>query len=102
MNRWFVRAAMAGSLLAQCNIVWGQAPVVDLRELHAREVKSIVFSLGSPQDLRVEAVGAESDRQPQHVLVGHGDVEQQGRPAGAVDGATPGFSTSNAGRSCGS
>lgn len=60
MNRWFVRAAMAGSLLTQCNIVWGQTPVVDLRELHAREVKSIVFSLGSPQDLRVEAVGAES------------------------------------------
>src|SRR5678815_55122 len=60
MNRWLVRAAMAGSLLTQCNIVWGQAPVVDLRELHAREVKSIVFSLGSPQDLRVEAVGAES------------------------------------------
>jgi hypothetical protein len=51
---------MAGSLLAQCNIVWGQTPVVDLRELHAREVKSIVFSLDSPQDLRLEAVGAES------------------------------------------
>src|SRR4051794_3352133 len=60
MNRWLVRAAMAGSLLAQSNIIWGQTPAVDLSGLHAREVKSIVFSLDSPQDLHVQAVGAES------------------------------------------
>ena len=59
MNRWLVRAAMAGSLLAQSNIVWAQSPVVDLRNFHPREVKSAVFTLASPQDLRVEAVGAE-------------------------------------------
>src|SRR4029079_8465159 len=59
MNRWLVRAAMAGSLLAQSNIVWAQSPVVDLRNFHPRGVRSAVFTLASPQDLRVEAVGAE-------------------------------------------
>src|SRR3954462_8342466 len=64
MNRWLVRAAMAGSLLAQSNLVWAQAaPVVDLGNMKPREVRSAVFSLTEPQDLRVEAVGAEAGNQ---------------------------------------
>jgi len=61
MNRWLVRAALAGSLLAQSNIIWGQTPVVDLRSLKPREVKSAVFALAAPQEVRVEAIGAESN-----------------------------------------
>jgi hypothetical protein len=60
MNKWLVRAAMAGSLLSQSNVVWGQAAVVDLQNLKPREVRSTVFTLATPQDVRVEAVGAES------------------------------------------
>src|SRR3954471_22197374 len=63
MNRWLVRAAMAGGLLAQSNIVFGQpVAVVDLNNLKPREFKSAVFSLAGPQDLRIDAVGAESDQ----------------------------------------
>src|SRR5262245_33695005 len=61
MNRWLVRAAIAGSMLAQSNIVWGQgATIADLRNLRPRQVQSAVFTLAAPQELRVEAVGAES------------------------------------------
>src|SRR4029077_7578487 len=61
MNRWLVRAALTGSLLAQSNVIWGQTPVVDLQNLKPREVQSAVFTLSTPQELRVEAVGAESN-----------------------------------------
>jgi hypothetical protein len=62
MNKWVVRAALAGGLLTQANIVFGQsATVVDLKNFRPRELKSTVFALPSGQDLRVEAVGAESD-----------------------------------------
>ena len=62
MQKWLVRAALTGGLLAQTNLVWGQsATVVDLHGLRPREVRSTVFTLSAAQDLRVEAVGAESD-----------------------------------------
>jgi hypothetical protein len=62
MNKWLVRAALTGGLLAQSNVIWGQSgTVVDVRNVQPREVKSAVFSLPAPQDLRVEAIGAESD-----------------------------------------
>jgi hypothetical protein len=51
---------MAGSLLANANIVWAQTPLADLRNLQAREVKSAVFTLASPQEVRIDAVGAEA------------------------------------------
>ena len=64
MNKWLLRAAIAGNMLAHANIVWGQtAPVVDLADFRPRQVKSAVFTLASPQDLRVEAVGAEPAEQ---------------------------------------
>ena len=48
-------------MLAQAGVVFGQsAAVVDLKDFRPREVKSAVFSLASAQDVRVEAVGAES------------------------------------------
>ena len=61
MHKWLVRAAIAGNMLAHANVVWGQAaPVVDLKDFGPRQVKSAVFTLASPQELRVEAIGAES------------------------------------------
>jgi hypothetical protein len=61
MNKWLMRAALAGGLLAQAGVAVGQSAVVDLKDFRPREIKSVVFSLPSAQDLRVEAVGAESD-----------------------------------------
>jgi hypothetical protein len=60
MQKWLVRAAIAGNMLAHANVVWGQPPVVDLKDFKPRQVQSAVFTLASPQDLRIEAVGAES------------------------------------------
>lgn len=62
MHKWLVRAALTGGLLAQTNLVWGQSgTAVDLRNMRPRQVSSTVFSLAAAQDLRVEAIGAESD-----------------------------------------
>ena len=62
MHKWLVRATLTAGLLAQTNVVWGQSPaVVDLHGVGPREVRSTVFTLSAPQDLRVEAIGAESD-----------------------------------------
>ena len=60
MNTRLIRAALAGAMLAQASLVFGQSAVIDLKDFRPREVKSAVFSLGSAQDVRVEAVGAES------------------------------------------
>ena len=62
MNKWLVRTVFAAGLLAQGEVAFGQsAAVVDLKDFHPREVKSAVFTVASSQDLRIEAVGAESD-----------------------------------------
>ena len=65
MNRWLVRAACTGALVVQgplANVVFGQAaPIVDLKNMQPHEVKAAVFSLASPQDVRIDAIGAESD-----------------------------------------
>jgi hypothetical protein len=61
MNKWLVRAALAGGLLVQTTAAFGQSAVVDLKNFRPREIKSAVFSLASGQDVRIEAVGAESD-----------------------------------------
>jgi hypothetical protein len=62
MYKWLVRAVLTGGLLVQTNLVWGQTgAVVDLQNVRPREVKSAVFALSGDQDLRVEAIGAESD-----------------------------------------
>lgn len=65
MNRWLVRAAFTGALVVQgplANVVFGQtAPVVDLKNRQPHEVKAAVFSLASPHDVRIDAIGAESD-----------------------------------------
>ena len=61
MNTRLIRTVLAGAMLAQAGVVFGQsAAVVDLKNFRPREVKSEVFSLASAQDVRVEAVGAES------------------------------------------
>lgn len=61
MNTRLIRTVVAGAMLAQSGLAFGQsAAVVDLKDFRPREVKSSVFSLGSAQDVRVEAVGAES------------------------------------------
>jgi hypothetical protein len=61
MNTWLVRTVVAGGLLAQSHLAFGQATVVDLKDFRPREVKSTVFSLAASEDVRIEAVGAESD-----------------------------------------
>jgi hypothetical protein len=62
MNTRLVRAVLAGALLAQAGVAFGQSgTVVDLKDFHPREVKSTVFTLASVQDVRVDAIGAESD-----------------------------------------
>jgi hypothetical protein len=62
MKNWLVRALFAGGVLAQGPLAFGQSgPVVELKDLRPREVKSTVFSLASGQDLQIEAVGAEAD-----------------------------------------
>ena len=61
MNTWLVRTVVAGGLLAQSHVAFGQATVVDLKDFRPREVKSAVFALAASDDVRVEAVGAESD-----------------------------------------
>ena len=62
MNSRLVRAVLAGALLAQAGVAFGQSgAVVDLKGFRPREVKSTVFTLASGQDLRVDAIGAESD-----------------------------------------
>jgi hypothetical protein len=62
MNKWLVRTIFAAGLLAQGPAVFGQsAAVVDLKAFKPREVKSAVFTVASSQDVRIEAVGAESD-----------------------------------------
>jgi hypothetical protein len=61
MNTRLVRALFAGAMLAQAGLVFGQPAVVDLKDFRPREVKSAVFTLAAGQDVRVEAVGAESD-----------------------------------------
>jgi len=64
MNTRFIRAVVAGAMLAQAGVVFAQsAAVVDLKDFRPREVKSAVFSIASAQDVRVEAVGAESSRE---------------------------------------
>src|SRR5438046_1035038 len=62
MNTRLARAALDGAMLAQAAVVFGQsAAVVDLKDFHPREIKSAVYSVRSGQDVRVEAIGAESD-----------------------------------------
>jgi hypothetical protein len=61
MNTRLIRTVFAGAMLAQSGVVFGQSnAVVDLKDFRPREVKSAVFTLGSAQDVRVEAVGAEA------------------------------------------
>ena len=62
MKKWLVRSVFAAGLLAQGQVAFGQsAAVVDLKDFRPREVKSAVFTVASSQDLRIEAIGAESD-----------------------------------------
>ena len=61
MNTRLVRALLAGAVLAQAPVAFAQSAVIDLKDFRPREVKSAVFSVASAQEVRVEAVGAESD-----------------------------------------
>ena len=55
------RVLLAGAILAPAPAAFAQSAVVDLKDFRPREVKSAVFALASAQDVRVEAIGAESD-----------------------------------------
>ena len=43
MNTWLVRTVVAGGLLAQSHVAFGQATVVDLKDFRPREVKSLMI-----------------------------------------------------------
>ena len=104
MNKWLVRSVFAAGLLAQGQVAFGQsAAVVDLKDFRPREVKSAVFTVASSQDLRIEAVGAESDNNRGTfswvTTMWNG---KQRRSAATRGWGTPGSSTSRAAASCGS
>ena len=57
MHHPLFRAGLSAALVLQAALVSAQSSI-DLRDFKPREVKSVVFSLASAQDVRVEAVGA--------------------------------------------
>jgi hypothetical protein len=63
MQKFAVRPAMAAGLLALAGLpAFAQTTrVVTLDNLRPRELRSTVFTLASPQDLRVQAVGSEPE-----------------------------------------
>ncbi len=61
MNTSLVRAGLALFVaIASSRVAHAQSPAVDLRNLKPREVQSAVFTLGSPQDVQIHAIGAEA------------------------------------------
>lgn len=56
-------ALVAGLVLAsQAGALGAQQPLVSLRDLEPRELRSAAFVLAAPESLRIEAVGAEAHR----------------------------------------
>ena len=61
MNTSLVRLGLALFVAAASGrMAHAQSAVVDLTHVKPRQVQSAVFTLGSPQDLQVHAIGAES------------------------------------------
>jgi hypothetical protein len=61
MNTSLVRLGLVLCVAAASgNVAQAQSSVVDLKNLKPRQVQSAVFTLSSPQDLQVHAIGAEA------------------------------------------
>jgi hypothetical protein len=64
MHKSLFFVALAATLLVQPGAAAAQSGgVIDLRDLKPRELRSAVFTLASPQRVRVEAVGSESQHE---------------------------------------
>src|ERR1051325_6535444 len=61
MYKSCVRGAMAGLFLAHALSAAAQSAAIDIKDLRPREIRSTVFRLSAPQELRIMAVGAEAD-----------------------------------------
>lgn len=59
MHQFAVRASLSAVLVLQAAVASAQSSI-DLHQFKPREVKSAVFTTSSAQDIRVDAVGAES------------------------------------------
>ena len=65
--------------------------LADLHGLSPRQVKTAAFSLASPQDVQIEAIGADPSGSAEHVRLDPLDVER--RKSARIRGpGTPGFS----------
>ena len=62
MTRTILGSLITAGVLLQPAAAAAQATVVDFHDLKPRQVKSVVFTVASAQDFRVEAVGAEPAR----------------------------------------
>lgn len=64
MQKWLLSAAVAATLVLHAGAAAAQsAGVIDLRDLKPRELRSAVFTLAAPQNVRVEAIGSESQQE---------------------------------------
>jgi len=61
MYRSWISGVVVAVLLVAVPALAAQGPIVDIKDLRPRETRSMVFRVTSPQDLRVMAVGTESD-----------------------------------------
>jgi hypothetical protein len=59
MHQTLSRGILSAAVLLQAAMA--SAQVADLRDLKPREVKSAVFTLAAPQDLSIDAAGAEAE-----------------------------------------
>ena len=64
MQKWLFSVTLAAALLFLPGAAAAQSSgVIDLRDLKPRELKSAVFTLTAPQNVRVEAIGSQSQQE---------------------------------------